>query len=164
MESCYSNINHPCCSRGLFGSWRTKRSFFLGERSPFQWGTKRGLELKEMPFFCRQELPAGEKLTFQDSLECNHGKEHPVSGVLRHLMRLQGALLPLRFPFSDLVILPISLGVWSLPNTAHLQPSLWFLPSQSPVCVWAVSFSYTFLNPLITTVYFLIHSPSFSLL
>lgn len=51
-----------------------------------------------------------EKLTFQDPFECNHGEEDPVSGVLSHLMRLQRALLPLWFPFSDLVILPLSFG------------------------------------------------------
>lgn len=48
-----------------------------------------------------------EKLAFQDPFECDLGKEHPVSGVLR----LQGALLPLRFPLSDLLILPIIFGV-----------------------------------------------------
>lgn len=46
-----------------------------------------------------------EKLTFQDPFE--YDKEPPVSDVLR----LQGALIPLRFPLSDLVILPIILGV-----------------------------------------------------
>lgn len=52
-----------------------------------------------------------EKLTIQDSVECDHGEKHLVSDVLSHLMRLQGAPLPLRSPFSDLVILPLSLGV-----------------------------------------------------
>lgn len=43
-----------------------------------------------------------EKLTFQLPFECNCDEEHPLSGMFR----LQGALFPLRFFFSNLMNLP----------------------------------------------------------
>lgn len=104
------------------------------ELSPFQWGTEKGLELSVGITVWR------EKLTFQDPLLCNHGEEHPVSGVHSHLMRLQGALLPLRFCFSDLVILPL-VSVWRFYPTVLIYTLLYnFYPLKSQfvlyVMVW----------------------------